>query len=240
MAWTLDTAIILTSAVAPDSLVADFYAHGAVTNYALGDVSTGADGAGTQAVSFTRKNAATSRIFKSAAISNGVNTAAKYHLLHVTDMADGFQGICVIRQTTSLTGTVLAALSVNPRENEWGTGARDALATNNDKTGYSLSQAFPTNFSALNIDGSGNLTLTATERTNIANVVGALLMTDLSATPAAAATLLQAMSWMYMMGRNQREQTATTHTLRKNDSTTAVATSTESDDGTVFTRGKFS
>lgn len=37
------------------------------------------------------------------------------------------------------------------------------VATNNDKTGYSLTQAFPSNFSSLSIDSSGRVTLVPTQ-----------------------------------------------------------------------------
>jgi len=53
------------------------------------------------------------------------------------------------------------------------------VSTNNDKTGYSLTQAFPTNFSLLNIDSNGRARTQAPFNKNIANSTGHLfLMTD--------------------------------------------------------------
>jgi hypothetical protein len=51
-----------------------------------------------------------------------------------------------------------------------GTGLTvNALTTNNDKTGYSLTQAFPTNFSALSIDSGGVV------KANLAQILGTAL-----------------------------------------------------------------
>jgi hypothetical protein len=49
-----------------------------------------------------------------------------------------------------------------------------------------------------------------------------------------------AINWLFVLGRNKRTQTATTETVFKDDGTTTAATSTKSDDGSVFTRGKYS
>lgn len=63
---------------------------------------------------------------------------------------------------------------------------------------------------------------------------------DLSAVPGATASVFAGLNFMYMMTRNKLTQTATTQTLFKDDSATAVGTATVSDDGTTFTRGKLS
>jgi hypothetical protein len=64
-------------------------------------------------------------------------------------------------------------------------------------------------------------------------------MTELSAVPGVTDDVLKALSWCFTLSRNRLEQTATTQTLRKDDGTTALATSTHSDDGTVHIRGEF-
>jgi hypothetical protein len=64
--------------------------------------------------------------------------------------------------------------------------------------------------------------------------------TELAAVPASTATLVQMIKWLYLLARNKITQTSTT-TLARNDADAAtVGTSTVSDDGVTFTRGKFS
>lgn len=57
---------------------------------------------------------------------------------------------------------------------------------------------------------------------------------------AATATLKDMLVWLKILSRNKITQTSTTETLFKDDGTTTVSTSTDSDDGTTFTRGKWS
>lgn len=61
-----------------------------------------------------------------------------------------------------------------------------------------------------------------------------------SAPVGATATLKDMLIWLKTLGRNKITQTSTTETLFKDDGSTAVSTSTDSDDGTTFTRGKWS
>ncbi len=68
--------------------------------------------------------------------------------------------------------------------------------------------------------------------------IWAKAMSDLAAVPSATASVLAAINWLFTLGRNKRTQTATTETVFKDNSSTPVATSTKSDDGTTFTRGK--
>ena len=140
------------------------------------------------------------------------------------------------------------------------------VVTNGDKTGYSLSQTFPTNFSALAITAGGAVTagtvsdktgysLTQTFPTNFSalgitaggHVSNVDTVTDLtsttyaesSAVPAATATLKDKIVWLATLARNKITQTSTTQTLRNDGDTLSIATSTDSDDGTTYTRGKW-
>ena len=61
---------------------------------------------------------------------------------------------------------------------------------------------------------------------------------ELAGVPAATSSLKDKLTWVFMLARNQIEQTATTTTVRADDTTTAVATSTVSDDATTATRGE--
>ena len=61
---------------------------------------------------------------------------------------------------------------------------------------------------------------------------------ELAAVPGATSSLKDKITWLFMLARNQIEQTATTTTVRADNTTTAVATSTVSDNGTTATRGE--
>lgn len=69
--------------------------------------------------------------------------------------------------------------------------------------------------------------------------IWAKALTELAAVPAVTGTVIDALNWLFTVARNKIEQTATTSTLRKDDGTTALATSTVSDDATTFTRGEW-
>lgn len=63
---------------------------------------------------------------------------------------------------------------------------------------------------------------------------------ELAAVPASTATLKAMLQWVFMLSRNKLLQTATTSTVKANDGTTTVASSTVSDDATTATRGVWS
>lgn len=102
--------------------------------------------------------------------------------------------------------------------------------------------------------GTGQLSLTSgTVTLASATHTGAVIptvttVTDLTSTansepssaPSSTAALSAKIAWLFALAKNKITQTSTTTTLLANDSTTNIATSTVSDDGTTFTRGKFS
>ena len=65
-------------------------------------------------------------------------------------------------------------------------------------------------------------------------------MTESAGVPAVTASFRDAWRWIFALSRNKIEQTSTTQTVRKDDGTTALATSTVSDDGTTAIRGEYS
>ena len=65
-------------------------------------------------------------------------------------------------------------------------------------------------------------------------------LSDIASVPAMTASALSGLNWLFALARNKRTQTATTETVYKDDGSTSLATSTKSDDGTTFTRGKYS
>lgn len=59
--------------------------------------------------------------------------------------------------------------------------------------------------------------------------------------PAQSASLGSKIAWLFSLGKNKRTQTDTTETVLSDaDGTTSIGGSTKSDDGTTFTRGKYS
>ena len=88
------------------------------------------------------------------------------------------------------------------------------VGTNNDKTGYTLSTA--------GVDA-----------------VWAKTFTALTSVPAITSDVLNGINWVFTLARDKVTQTATSQVVYKDDGTTTLGTATVSDDGTVFTRGKF-
>lgn len=103
-----------------------------------------------------------------------------------------------------------------------------------DKTGYSIGTGGITagSFAASAIDAAA---LSADAVDEIWNKA----MTELTAVPGVAGTVLQALEWVFLMSRNKVTQTATTQLLRNDVDGATIGTSTLSDDGTTFIRGEF-
>jgi hypothetical protein len=89
-----------------------------------------------------------------------------------------------------------------------------------------------TDIAALNDISAANVA------TEISDALTVDTRAELSAVPAANAPISDKLNWVFMLARNKIEQTATTTTVRADDTTTSVATSTVSDDGTTATRGE--
>lgn len=64
-------------------------------------------------------------------------------------------------------------------------------------------------------------------------------MSDLAAPPAATASVLAGLNWIFQLARNKVTETATQQKVYKDDASTVAGTATVSDDGTTFTRGEF-
>src|SRR3990167_3339324 len=123
--------------------------------------------------------------------------------------------------------------------------------TVNDKTGYSLTQTFPTNFADLSVSATtGGVKLQASQAViasagtvNISaaavSSVWGVAATEPVAPPAITATMVESISWLLSLSRNKITQTATLQTLFADNTANTIATSTVSDDGTTFTRAEF-
>ncbi len=64
--------------------------------------------------------------------------------------------------------------------------------------------------------------------------------TELAAVPASTASIVAMVKWVFLLARNKLLQTSTTSTVKANDGTTTVGSSTVSDDATTGTRGAWS
>lgn len=85
--------------------------------------------------------------------------------------------------------------------------------------------------------GAPELATSAVNEIRDAVLAGAC--TEPTAVVAASPTLIAALSWLLTQSRNKITQTATLQTLLADDSSTTIAASTVSDNGTTATRGKF-
>jgi len=97
---------------------------------------------------------------------------------------------------------------------------RITVGSNADKTGYALS---------------------AGEHTAIGNDVLGAALSEPGARPAwATMTVARALQWLSALALNKLTQTSATQTLRNDADTSSTASAAVSDDGTTFTRGKWS
>lgn len=154
----------------------------------------------------------------------------------------------MIYQTARLVGAALGVVSANMTQ--------IAGQTANAAAGVTFPSliASPTNITAGIITTiSGNVTgSVGTVNALAANVITAASMapdatdeiwakacTEPVAVVGASPTAIAALSWLLTLSRNTILQTATTQTLKADNTTTTIAASTISDDGTTFTRGEF-
>lgn len=142
------------------------------------------------------------------------------------------------------------------------------VGTNNDKTGYSLTQSFPSNFASFVIDASGRIQVqsgTSTGQVDLssgkvalqsaqqvqlntqgkadvnAEVVDALNVdtyAELSSLPGASPTLKQILMFLYMIARNKVTTTSSQRKVYLDDGSTVLGTWGVSDDGSTFTQAE--
>ena len=75
--------------------------------------------------------------------------------------------------------------------------------------------------------------------TEVLDVLNVDTFSEPSSVPAATSTLRAKIGWLFLLARNTITQTSTTQLVKADDASTTVGTSTVSDDGSVFTRGKY-
>ncbi len=118
------------------------------------------------------------------------------------------------------------------------TSARATKIDNLDATVSSRGDASAASQTTIN----ANVLLTATPAQVKTQMVAALsgdTYVEPGAVPAATASLADKVSWLFTLARNKMTQTATTQLVRNNADAGTIASSTVSDDGVTFIRGKF-
>lgn len=88
--------------------------------------------------------------------------------------------------------------------------------------------------------GSGVVLARDHTGTAIVDAVWAKAMTELGSVPGVTGTVLAALEWLFLLAHNKVAQTPNTQTLRNNADDGSIATATVSDDGSTFTRDKWS
>jgi hypothetical protein len=157
-------------------------------------------------------------IAASAIVSSGAITTSGGAVSTVTNLTNApTAGDFTATMKTSLNSSTPASVTtvtgnVNGSVNSVTTGV--TVTTNNDKTGYSLTQAFPSNFSSLAITAGG-----------AAKIDGTSALTESYAAQGAALTLAQALYGINQF-LGQHSTSSTTWIVKKRDGTTTAKTYT--------------
>lgn len=130
----------------------------------------------------------------------------------------------------------------------WASAARTlTAATNITSTGGTTVPQTGDNYARLGAPVGASISADIATKATPAQVnteVLDVLVTDTFAeptsVPAATSSLKDKIAWLFTLGRNKLTQTSTTQKVRNDGDSSDVASSTVSDDGTTFTRGKYS
>ena len=93
-------------------------------------------------------------------------------------------------------------------------------------------------YDAMFTDGLNNLS-TAEVNAEVVDVLNVDTFAELAAVPAATSSIIDKLTWLFMLARNKITQTSTLQTITDDAGTTNVATSVVSDNGTTTTRNEF-
>lgn len=140
-----------------------------------------------------------------------IATSSGVYYLELTAAEMNFDNV-VVKVTWTNTGAIPAVIVLYPQE------AGDILVTPE----------------ALSAQAKADI------NAEVVDVLNVDTFAELTSVPSSTPTLTQALRWLYTLGRNKITQTATTQLLRNNADAGTIGTSTVSDDGTTFIRGKFS
>lgn len=138
----------------------------------------------------------------------------------------------VVTTNTDMRGTDSAALATVCTEVRLAELDAANLPADVDAILLDTGTTIPASVAALN-------DLSAAEvNTEVADVLKVDTGTELGAVPAAAAPMQAQIQWIYMVHRNKIDSDATSTEIH-DDAGVVVGTSTDSDDGSIFTRGEF-
>jgi hypothetical protein len=77
-------------------------------------------------------------------------------------------------------------------------------------------------------------------KTQILDALSVDVWNEIASIPSASSTLVDKISLLFTLARNQLTQTSSIQTIFANDNVTTIGTATVSDNGTVFTRNQLS
>lgn len=132
------------------------------------------------------------------------------------------------------TGTTLPATLGTPAGADLATDIASIQTDTND-----LQTQIGTAGSGLTDLGGMSIAMKAEVNAEMLDVLQTDTFAELAAIPAATSSIKDKLTFVFMLARNQLEQTSTTATLRRDDTTTPVGTATVSDDGTTATKGEW-
>jgi hypothetical protein len=113
-----------------------------------------------------------------------------------------------------------------------------ALQTTTAQTGDSFSRIGAAGASLTDLGGMSTA-MQAEVNAEVLDVLQTDTFAELASIPGATSSLKDKLTFLFMLARNQLEQTATASTLRADDTTTSVGASTVADDGTTATKGEW-
>lgn len=87
--------------------------------------------------------------------------------------------------------------------------------------------------------GTDSAATAADVNTQVLDVVNTDTFSEPAGVPAAAATVVDMLHWLYTLNRNKATQTNTTKTIRNDADSGDIATASVSDSGGTFTRGEY-
>lgn len=146
----------------------------------------------------------------------------------------GRAGVENLDATISSRATTSGVVSNGPINTSAGT---ITVGTNNDKTGYSLNQSFPSNFSSLDITSDGNVSASVITSGITRDSYASLA--ELSSVPSAPYNPADMNLWMFERSFHKGVTTSGVDVIYKSNGVSSLGTSTLSDDGTSFVRNKY-
>jgi len=89
------------------------------------------------------------------------------------------------------------------------------------------------------INALNNLS-TSDVNAEVLDVLDTDTFSELASVPGATSTLVDKLTWVFMLARNKMTQTNTTQKVFADDESTQVGSAAVDDDGTTFTKGEYS